>query len=90
MARKPRTSNSDQVDTTAPASTVVGKFGGLGKMHADTGYATSTIWGWLKRGDIPPKRVPEIKAHAIRLKVRLKDSDFLRDAAPVEELAAAE
>ena len=79
--RKPRRSNSDNIDTMAPASIVVTKFGGLGKMAHDTGIATSTIWGWMRRGDIPPKRVPDLKAHAMRLKVKLKDSDFVRGMA---------
>lgn len=75
--RKARRSNSTQVDPTQPASIVINKFGGLGQMHKDTGYATSTLWGWARRGYIPNPKIPEIKAHAIRLKVKLKDSDFV-------------
>lgn len=79
--RKPRTSKSENVDPTAPAFKVVAKFGGLGRMARDTGLATSTIWGWMRRGDIPPKRVPEVKSWGLKLKVKLKDSDFVRGIA---------
>lgn len=78
MPRKPRTSNSSKVDPTAPASIIVAKFGGLGNMHNQTGIPTSTIWKWQLGGDIPNKRVLELKAHAARLKIKLKDSDFVR------------
>ena len=56
---------------------MVGKFGGLAKMRDDTGIPGSTIWKWLTKGYIPNKRVPEIKDHALRLKVKLKDADFI-------------
>ena len=79
--RKPRTSNSTRVDPTAPASIVVAKFGGLAKMARDTGIATSTIWKWQVQGDIPPKRVLALKGHAARLKIKLRDSDFVRQVA---------
>lgn len=78
MARKPRTSNSSKVDPNAPASIVVAKFGGLGNLHNESGIPTSTIWKWMLGGDIPPKRHLELKGLAARLKIKLKDSDFVR------------
>ena len=78
MPRKPRTSNSSKVDPNAPASIVVARFGGLGHMHNQTGIPTSTIWKWMLSGNIPPKRHLELKGHAARLKVKLSDSDFVR------------
>ena len=78
MPRKPRTSNSRKIDPSAPASIVVAKFGGLGNLHNESGIPTSTIWKWMLSGDIPPKRHLELKGHAARLKVKLKDSNFVR------------
>lgn len=89
--RKARTPRTENIDQTAPASVVINKFGGLARfceLSAEQAtedrpaIPTSTVWGWLVRGDIPPKRVPEIKAiaQAARPIVRLKDSDFVRQA----------
>lgn len=87
--RAARTSSAAVVDPTAPASIVITeRFGGLARFceaaeRAGTPYASSTVWGWLKRGDIPPRQVPAIKAiaSAQRPVVKLRDSDFIRQAA---------
>jgi hypothetical protein len=92
MRRKSRTPRTDNIDQTAPASVVMNKFGGLARFcELSKQYATperaaiptSTVWGWITRGDIPPKRVPEVKAIAALARpiVRLKDADFVRKAA---------
>jgi hypothetical protein len=85
MSDKPKRRNrkpSAQIDTTAPASIIVNdRFGGLARFCELTGLSTSTVWGWLLSGDVPPKRVPEIKAKAMAAKVKLKDSDFVRQLA---------
>lgn len=80
-SRKPRGFNSTKIDHNAPASIVVKKFGGLGIMARNTEIPTSTIWKWMLSGNIPPKRHLELKGHAVRLKVKLKDSDFVRQLA---------
>lgn len=83
-ARKPRieTSNSKQINWASPAGIVVAKWGGLHKMARETGIAPSTIWSWLRRsGDVPTTRIPELKIHAARLRIKLKDSDFIRQIA---------
>lgn len=81
--RKPRAFTTGKIDQDAPANIVIGKLGGLAVVSREGGYSTSTVWGWMKRGDIPPKRVPELKELGLRLKPRvvIKDADFLRQSA---------
>lgn len=74
-----KTRDAGIVKKDTPAGRVVAKFGGLANMSESTGIPPSTIWGWIRRGDIPPKRVPEVKRHARDLKIRIKDSEYLRD-----------
>ena len=88
QTRKARTPSADTIDQAAPAWIVVSKFGGLARIceiaqQNGIKLPTSTVWGWVRRGDIPPRRVPEIKALALKAKpiVRLKDSDFIRQTA---------
>lgn len=87
--RAARTPRAEVIDPAAPASIVINtRFGGLARFceaaaEAGRPYSTSTVWGWLKRGDIPPRQVPEIKAIAAAQKpvVRLRDGDFIRQSA---------
>lgn len=81
--RKPRAPTTGKIDPEEPANIVIGKLGGLAVVCQHGGYPSSTVWGWMKRGDIPPRRVPELKELGLRLKPRvvLKDGDFLRKAA---------
>lgn len=81
--RKPRAPTTGKIDPTAPANIVIAKLGGLAVVCEQSGWPTSTVWGWMKRGDIPPKRVPDLKALGLAMKPRvvLPDSDFIRKAA---------
>ena len=73
-----RTSSRTQIDDGAPASIVIKKLGGLAAVSRESGIATSTIWRWLKSGNISPKYVVQLKQLAQRLNVDLCDSDFVR------------
>lgn len=76
--KRRRTLTSTRVDPTMPASVIINdKLGGLANVSQLSGIPTSTIWGWLEIGYIPIKRIPEIKAVAKTLRVKLLDSDFI-------------
>jgi len=82
--RRARQPSAAKIDVNAPAYLVVEKFGGLARFCELSGIPSSTVWGWVKRGDIPFRHVPNIKMIAARCKpvVKLKDSDFLRKVPP--------
>jgi len=82
----------EKLDPEAPANIVIAKLGGLNAVRRETGLAPSTIWGWQKRGIIPHPRIPMLKDVARRLKVKIKDGDFLPKAfvEPVEQPIPAE
>lgn len=86
-SRAARTPRAESIDQTAPASIVVNKFGGLARFcdaaeKAGNPYATSTVWGWIKRGDIPLRQVSPIKAIGMAQDpvIEIPDSDFFRTA----------
>lgn len=79
-AKKPRAmrrSNTDKVDHDSTAyKIIVVKFGGLGRFHELSRIATSTVWGWLLRGQIPTIQQQRVLDIARQNKIDIKPEDF--------------
>lgn len=57
---------------------IVDRFGGQNAMARALGTSQGTIWGWLRAGHVPSRRVPQVIEAAARLDppVRLSPADF--------------
>lgn len=96
-ARKQRAITSDKIDLTKPASIVInGRFKGLSRFCALTGYPTSTAHGWMETGYIPAHRKKaSVHAHILAVAaehgIEIERADFVEapanDAASVTALA---
>lgn len=80
-ARKPRAIKSKRIDPNAPASLVVTAFGGLSLFCQETGFKSSTVWGWLEKGFIPADHQPHIRAVAERLELDILAATFVAEPA---------
>lgn len=82
-ARKQRALTSDRVDHSKPAPIIINqRFNGLTHFCELTGYPTSTAWGWVERGFIPPRwrgksTQPHILAIAAKHKISMEAADFV-------------
>lgn len=67
---------------------IVAAFGGQNAMARALGTSQGTIWGWLRAGHIPSRRIPAIIEAARRLPapIDLAPSDFFP---PVSDSRAA-
>lgn len=57
---------------------IVAAFGGQNAMARALGTSQGTVWGWLRAGHVPSRRIPAIIEAAARLPapVALTPSDF--------------
>ena len=83
-AKKPRAarrSNTLNVDhNTTAYKIIMVKFGGLGKFCELSRKATSTVWGWLLRGQIPTIQQQFVLDLARKHKIELTPADFFEGA----------
>lgn len=75
--RKQQTIRSDRINPSMPASVVVVKFGGLTRFCQLTGYRTSTVWDWMRKGYIPANRQPHVLEMARLYGIELQPGDFV-------------
>lgn len=86
----PKPTPKHPIDRGAPASIVVGKFGGLAKFSKATGHPVGTVHRWLVKGYIDGKYHDGIRAAAGPLKVKLSPLDFVETRPPEKRGAQAE
>lgn len=69
---------------------IISKFGGQNALARALGRRQSTVWGWVSRGQVPNRRIPEVIAAAAQLDppVYLRPDDFF-DLTPRSEERAA-
>jgi hypothetical protein len=87
VLRKPRTpKDASAIDQNSSAWIIINdKFGGLARYCAFSGDPTSTVWGWLQRGYIPPLKQPRVLELAKKHKIDVKPADFIPRQATVEK-----
>lgn len=68
---------------------IVAAFGGQAALGRAIGASQGTVWGWLKSGFVPTRRVPQIIAAAARLDppVTLTPADFFPAGAGAQQPA---
>ncbi len=76
-SRKTREITSDSINPQMPASVVVAKFGGLTRFCDWTGFKTSTVWNWQRKGFIPAERQSHVLETARRFGVQIEPGDFV-------------
>jgi hypothetical protein len=57
-------------------NTIIEKFGGMSALARATGLSVSTVQGWKERGQIPARRIPEVRRAAkesLGLELRFRD-----------------
>jgi len=80
-ARKQREIVSEHIDQTKPAYLVVDRFGGLSEFCRLTGYATSTVHGWMKSGLVPARiHEPSGMSHQAYILACANDNNIEMDA----------
>lgn len=83
MAGRQRRRISAKIDVESPAFIVIDKFGGRLEFCRLTGYASSTVYDWLRRGLIPVEYQANILALSIKLKRGVRPGDFVPRPEPV-------
>ncbi|MBW6400011.1 helix-turn-helix domain-containing protein [Roseomonas sp. HJA6] len=70
---------------------LVAAFGGQNAMARALGTSQGTVWGWLKGGYVPSRRIPEVIDAAARLNppVVLTHADFFAAAKAASGAKAA-
>lgn len=76
-SRKAITPRSAQLNPEMPANVIIGRFGGLTRFCDWTGYKTSTVWDWQRKGFIPADRQPHVLEVAQRHGIELEPADFV-------------
>lgn len=68
---------SDKIDRGAPASIVIGKFGGLTPFCQLSGYPVSTVHDWTAKGLIPSSEFAKILRLAKEFDFPVDRADFV-------------
>lgn len=77
-----------------PATTIIRKFGGPGKVAEIVGTTSGQVRRWRHRkeaggtgGAVPHWHIPKLIEHAKANRIRVKPQDFLPASSPTQEVA---